>query len=218
MNNTDKIKQVFDSQNHAEDYDEKARRSNWAAPEILFGLSYDCIKPGEKLLDMGIGTGLSSTLYHKAGLVVYGMDYSVGMLKICAEKGIAKDLKRHDLLVAPYPYADNSMDHVVSTGVFHIFDDLSLIFSEVSRILKSNGFFIFCVMDSAEKEERKINLHDQMISGKSVSIYRYSEADIQDLLKLHRFQLIKTVSFMGIHDNKETPFRVYLSTLNNFKD
>lgn len=211
MNDNEKIKQVFNSQNHAENYDEKAAESNWAGPEIVFGLSYAFTKPGEKLLDMGIGTGLSSVLFHKAGLAVYGMDYSDSMLRICAEKHITEDLKYHDLLVTPYPYASSSMNHVVSAGVFHMFDDLSFIFMEVNRILKSNGFFAFCVMDYREKEERKITLRDKIIPGKSLSIYRYNEAEIQVLLKCHGFQLAKTVGFLGMHASQETHFKAYLA-------
>ena len=211
MNDNEKIKQVFNSQNHAENYDEKAAESNWAGPEIVFGLSYACVKPGENLLDLGIGTGLSSVLFHKAGIHVYGMDGSESMLKICAGKQIAEDLKQHDLLVTPYPYADHSMDHVVSMGVFHMFDELSFIFMEVNRILKSGGFFAFCVMDYGGKEDRKVMVRDKAILDKSLAIYRYNEAEIQVLLTCHGFQWIKTVGFLGMHANQETRFKAYMA-------
>ena len=207
MKDKDKIKHIFDSQNHAENYDEKARKSNWVAPEVVFGLSYAWIKPGETILDIGIGTGLSSVLFHKAGLFVYGMDCSKRMLKICAEKKIAKDLKYHNLVVTPYPYEDNSIDHAVSTGVFHLFSDLSFIFKEVNRILKSKGFFVFCVMDYKEKEGKEIIIEDRQIPGKSVTVYRYNESEIQILLDECSFRLIKSADFMGIHANNEIRFR-----------
>lgn len=70
----------------ASDYDRKAEEYDWRGPEVAFGLSYAFVSPGESVLDIGIGTGLSSVLFHKAGLRVYGMDVSPQMLEACSGK------------------------------------------------------------------------------------------------------------------------------------
>ena len=85
----------------ASHYDSKAEEYNWRGPEVVFGLSYSFVNPGESVLDIGIGTGLGSALFHKAGLHVYGMDVSTEMLDACRSKGFATDLKKHDLGSTP---------------------------------------------------------------------------------------------------------------------
>ncbi len=210
LNNNEKIKHVFDSKNHAQNYDKKAQKSKWVVPEILFGLSYAFTNPGETLLDLGIGTGLSSVLFQKAGLVIHGMDYSTNMLDICAEKGTIQNYKNHDMLNTPYPYANNSMDHITCAGVFHLFEDLSPIFEETSRILKKEGYFTFSLIDHQDKNYQKITVQDQSIPGKSLSIFCHSENKIRLILEKFGFQHIKDVGFLGMHVNRETHFRAYL--------
>ncbi len=86
-------------------YDLEAEKCCWFAPEVAFGLSYKCIEPGQTLLDIGIGTGLSSDLFRKAGLIIHGMDISEEMLDICRDKGY-ENLQQHDILQLPYPYGE----------------------------------------------------------------------------------------------------------------
>ena len=61
-------------------YDDEAEGTGWLAPEVAFGMTYTYVQPGQSILDIGIGTGLGSVLFQKAGLEVYGMDISPQML------------------------------------------------------------------------------------------------------------------------------------------
>jgi ubiquinone/menaquinone biosynthesis C-methylase UbiE len=81
----------------AQTYDEICLQVESHAHEVLFGLAFEYINSGEALLDVGVGTGVSSKLFHKAGLAIYGVDNSEEMLAVCREKGFAKELKKHDL-------------------------------------------------------------------------------------------------------------------------
>ena len=82
----------------ASDYDHLAQKYQWYGPEILFGLCYELVKPGDSLLDIGIGTGLCSSLFFKHGLEIYGLDNSDEMLEMCRQKGITTELKKWDFL------------------------------------------------------------------------------------------------------------------------
>jgi ubiquinone/menaquinone biosynthesis C-methylase UbiE len=191
----DTIKEIFRS-DHAKRYDQKVIASKWLDPAIVFGMAYKFVKPGECLLDVGIGTGVSSELFHKAGLKIYGIDFSPEMLAGCQSKQICVDLKEHDLAETPYPLPADSMDHAVCTGVTHLFEDMSPIFQELARILKNNGTFAFVVADCEDAENRIKRVasrhHPQ---GEEVSIYCYSEAHIQKLFALHHFQPVYDLQF-----------------------
>ena len=109
-----------------ETYDEGAEASRWFGPEVAFGLTYKYIQPEQSLLDIGIGTGLGSVLFRKAGLNVFGMDVSQDMLDACKSKGYT-DLELHDLRMTPYPYDSETMDVGICVGVMIFFSDLSSI-------------------------------------------------------------------------------------------
>ncbi|MGB6033719.1 MAG: class I SAM-dependent methyltransferase, partial [Bacteroidota bacterium] len=174
-------------------YDSEAEATGWLGPEITFGLTYKYITAGDTLLDLGIGTGLGSVLYHKAGLRVFGMDSSDEMLKVCEEKGFAEALKRHDLGAAPYPFEDSSMDHVVSVGVLHLFRDLATVFQETSRIVRDGGLFAFVVADRGDREEGEIVVGpEQTRTGSTITMYRHSEDQIDSLLLVCGFALLRS--------------------------
>ena len=127
----------------SENYDRLARKYSWYSPEVLFGLCFEYIQPSERLLDIGIGTGLGSFPFAKAGLLVSGLDISLEMLNIVRSKGITADLKQFDIRVNPWPYPDGFFDHMVACGVLHFMDDLTPIFLEAARVLKPGGILAF---------------------------------------------------------------------------
>jgi predicted TPR repeat methyltransferase len=189
----------------ASQYDRKAEEYDWRGPEVVFGLSYSFVNPGESLLDIGIGTGLGSVLFHKAGLHVYGMDVSTEMLEACRSKGFAADLKKHDLTVQPYPYEEASLHHAVCLGVFNFFKDLQLVFREVARILRDNGIFAFVVGDRGPGDEAEFVVgreHTQTDSG--VTIYRHGMEEINSLLDENHFGLERCLEFPVPMDRERT--------------
>lgn len=58
---------------------------------------FEYTNSGDKLLDLGIGTGLTSFIFKKAGLDIHGLDNLEIMLNICRKKNITRDLKLFDL-------------------------------------------------------------------------------------------------------------------------
>ena len=184
---------------YAEDYDAEIERYDCHIAEVVFGLCYEDIHPGENLLDVGIGTGLSSHLFHLAGLRVFGIDGSQEMLSICAGKGIATMLSHQDILKLPWPYQDASFDHVISCGVFHFIGELESVFAEIQRVHRENGLLAFSMIKSKDDQEA---LQQRIVDG--IPVFSHSAKSIHDLLDRHQYVKWKEI----ICFVRDTPTRV----------
>ncbi len=174
---------------YASEYDQQVNESNCFIAEALFGLCFEDVQPGQRLVDIGIGTGLCAALFQKAGLIVYGFDFSPVMLEVCAAKRVAADLQQHDLESIPWPYRSETFHLAVSCGVLHFIEQLEPILAEVSRILGKDGRFAFTtkvppLTDSASKVTRQ--------SVGDFEIYSHSTAYIQKILIKQQFVLKKS--------------------------
>jgi len=194
-------------------YDEEAEATGWYGPEVAFGLTYSHVQPGQSMLDLGIGTGLGSILFLKAGLKIHGMDISPQMLDVCRNKGFSS-LHLHDVTKPPYPFDSDSMDHAVCTGVFNFFSDLSPFFQETGRILRKNGLFVFVVGDRSENDSPAIEVGaEHTKSGKTVTMYLHSAKQITELFVRYGFEPLRDLSFTVFMDRERTksmPARSYL--------
>lgn len=159
---------------------------NCYAHDVLFGMCYEFIKPGQKLLDIGIGTGVSSLQFYRAGLNIYGLDSSSEMLDKTAERKFTEELRMCDISRELLPFADNYFDHVVCCGVTHFINDLSHLFSEVKRVLKKDGTFAFTFSPINSKENYKGKMTQW-----GIMTYRHSPNYIEELTKIYNLQQVK---------------------------
>jgi ubiquinone/menaquinone biosynthesis C-methylase UbiE len=192
----------------AEIYDNMSVMVENHAHEVLFGLAYEYLSPGDSVLDIGIGTGLSSYLFHKAGLRVYGVDGSETMLDVCREKGFAAEIKLWDLEAEKWPYEDGQFENAIACGLFHFFKELDIFFKETSRVMKKGGTFSFTVMIS---ENGLLQYTD---TGSGVFIYYHDDFRVIELLNKYGFGMLKCVTFFVYKtpDKKEkSVFRGYLT-------
>jgi predicted TPR repeat methyltransferase len=185
-------------------YDDEAEATGWCGPEVLFGLTYAYVEPGQSMLDIGTGTGLASVLFRKAGLKIHGMDISPKMLDRCRSKGFT-NLLLHDLTQKPYPYDSGSMDLVVCAGVFNFFKDLSTAFDETARILRNGGLFSFVVGTRAENEANKITIEDAYsMPNHTVTMYLHSPEQINHLIENDKFRIERSLLFTIHMDREQT--------------
>jgi predicted TPR repeat methyltransferase len=199
-------------------YDQQVREYECYAHDILFGMGFEYVRPGERLLDLGIGTGLASLPFAKAGLEVFGLDGSAEMLRACESKGFAKELKCLSLLETPLPYSDCFFSHVISCGVFHFLDDLAPIVKEVSRIVGRHGVFAFTVVaPPVEKEQIAGDDMDgcrEIDTAWGVSICTHSDKYVSGLLQDQGFETLKRQRFLmrgGKEDEDDMLFAAYVA-------
>ena len=170
----------------ASSYDSQIKEYDSYGHDVLFGMCYDYVNTGEKLLDIGIGTGLGSIKFSRVGLRIYGLDESQDMLNACQSKSFAAELKRYDINLDTIPYKDQYFDHVISCGVFHFIGDLSDIFTDARRVMKKDGLFAFTI---APQETNMDYIKEPTAWG--VSIFKHSPQYIMKLLETNGLELLK---------------------------
>ena len=119
-------------------YDEAARAAGWF-PEAVFGLCFDRLRPGQRVLALGIGTGLCAAPFAAHRLTVWGLDESPGMLAVCRARGVAERLVEHDLDVRPWPFGAEAVTHVLASGVAHFLRELEPFMAECRRVMSDDG-------------------------------------------------------------------------------
>jgi ubiquinone/menaquinone biosynthesis C-methylase UbiE len=208
---------------YAAEYDKAGKERSWHGPEIIFGLMYEYLSPDEKLLDIGIGTGLDAAIFQLAGLTVYGVDGSAEMLKICSEKKVAVELKQLDLLKDDIPYPDKFFHHAIANALFHITGEIERTLHEVKRLLKAGGIFGFTTHE--QEPESKSEYQETDIKGKYMMIiesygfpvYKHTDGYVRDLLDKYAFELLKKTryeAFTSYEDNPSYTLSLYITRKN----
>lgn len=170
----------------ASQYDKEVKAYNSYVYDVIFGMSFEFVRADEKLLDIGIGTGLASIQFAEVGLKVYGLDTSQEMLAVCRSKSFTEELKRCDMTREPIPYKDRCFDHVVCCGVLHFVSDLNNLFSEVKRVIRRGGIFAFTIAP----QETAVGYIEEPTAW-SVSIFKHSPQYIMELLETNGLKLLK---------------------------
>ena len=208
----DETTSLFMNGQFASRYDDLIQEQNWYGPEILFGMIFEYIKSGEKILDIGIGTGLSAVAFNTVGLDVFGLDYSYEMLKICEQKGIAVDLKQFDINDSPLPYSNQFFDHICANAVIYFIATLDNLFKEISRIIKKKGIWAFII--ESQNDLSKGPIVEKPPGENGLITFRHSRQYILDILKDNKFTLLKELEFISKNfqmEGKPVKFTLYVT-------
>lgn len=129
---------------------------------------FDEFTPGETILELGSGGGLDSALLAKrlgAPTKVIGIDISLDMVQRASRSLSELELSHvyHTQAVAEeLPARDNSVDWVVSNGIFNLSPEKERILAEIHRVLKPKGY-VLCseiVLDQEPSPEERLNEDD----------------------------------------------------------
>jgi SAM-dependent methyltransferase len=210
---------IIPDQQSAAGYDQQAHETHWFGPDVVFGLAWEFVKPGESLLDLGIGSGLSSLPFYKAGLQIFGLDGSSDILEVCRAKGFTAGLKQHDLRRFPLPYPSGLFNHVISVAVLNSFDDLGPLFEEIARVQKPGGVFAFTVEDRQPGQEYRYAINRVEVDEKpkeetAVMLFRHSTETITGLLAQNGFVPLKSLEFVAFKypaEGRDVYFKAYVA-------
>lgn len=123
-----------------------------------------------RMLDFGIGIGISDEViknkFQSTQIVLYGLEVSDKVIKICKDKGMEVK-KKNGLRI---PYSDNYFDGVILSFVTGYFSGLASFrknFLEIIRILKPLGIVTF---NLHKTEWKSINSYQRCLSQTGFSL------------------------------------------------
>ncbi len=131
------IKRVYGA--YSDVYDALFKRFFY--PRIKHAINYMDIKPGDRILDVGVGTGLALSEYPKFCTVV-GIDLSTAMLKKAKKKIRENSYKNINVLsmnAEMVGFEDDTFDKVFISHVVSVVPDPYTVMDEVKRVCKNNG-------------------------------------------------------------------------------
>jgi phosphatidylethanolamine/phosphatidyl-N-methylethanolamine N-methyltransferase len=103
------------------------------------------IQPGERVLEVGVGTGINLSLYPREATVT-GIDFSSSMLEKARERAARKDAAPVRLLqmdAADLKFADDSFDIVYAPYLISVVPDPVTVAQEMRRVCRPGGRIIF---------------------------------------------------------------------------
>jgi putative AdoMet-dependent methyltransferase len=102
-------------------------------------------RPGQPILELGVGTGNLAAHFVAAGCAVYGLDFSAAMLAQARARMAQLHLAQADLLTAWPLTAAPLFDRIVAAYVLHEFDlptKIALLLRAANRYLTPDGLIL----------------------------------------------------------------------------
>jgi len=103
---------------------------------------------GERILDVGCGTGIFSLELARLGVAVTGIDISEAMMDVARRKtedaGANIEFIKADAM--QLPFTANSFDKIVSVSALEFTPDLKAVLEECYRVLKPGGRLVIALI------------------------------------------------------------------------
>ena len=140
------------------------------------------IQPGERVLEVGVGTGINLSLYPK-NCSVTGIDFSGSMLEKARERVSRKGLRNIRLLqmdAGDLKFADDSFDIVYAPYLISVVPDPVKVAREMRRVCRPGGRIIF--LNHFLSPNPILSKMERMISPYTIHIGFKSDLDLPAFL------------------------------------
>ena len=155
---------------------------------------------GKRVVELGCGAAHNSIAFAKQGAIAIGVDASVEMLaigrRLCDREEVRVELRHSDMADLAFLRAD-SVDLVFSSCAFGFVEDLSRVFRQVHRVLRTGAPLVFSLPhpayhmidgDDPEQPPRirrsyfDRNPRERQRSGVTFTLYHHTIGDLHTAL------------------------------------
>jgi phosphatidylethanolamine/phosphatidyl-N-methylethanolamine N-methyltransferase len=147
-------------------------------PGRVQGIQRMGIKPGDRILEVGVGTGINASLYPR-DCAVTGVDLSRSMLEKARDR-IARmgidNLRLFEMDAADLKFADGTFDAVYASYVISVVPDPIAVAREMFRVCRPGGRIVF--VNHFRSPNRLLAWLERMISPLTVRIGFKSDLDL----------------------------------------
>src|SRR3954468_24217697 len=140
------------------------------------------IQPGERVLEVGVGTGINLALYPREAAVT-GIDFTASMLEKARERAARKNAAPVRLLqmdAADLKFADGSFDIVYAPYLISVVPDPVKVAQEMHRVCRPGGRVI--ILNHFLSANRLLSRIERLISPATIHIGFKSDLDLPAFL------------------------------------
>jgi SAM-dependent methyltransferase len=153
-------------------------------------------QPGRKILDAGCGTGRNLARIRQAGAKPYGLDFSLGMLRVAKRAVPDVPLVQADLQ-SEFPFRGSQFSAALCALIGEHLDHLTVTLSQLWKALEPGGTMVFSVYhpDLAEAgKEANFQLGE---TEYRLGAIRYTTTDYLEMTRAAGFREIQSFEYRG---------------------
>ena len=140
------------------------------------------IQPGERVLEVGVGTGINLSLYPREAQIA-GIDYTASMLEKARERVMKKEMRNVRLLqmdAADLKFADDSFDIVYAPYLVSVVPDPVKVAQEMRRVCRPGGRIV--ILNHFLSPNAMLSRLERLISPFTIHIGFKSDLDLPAFL------------------------------------